>query len=84
MASTYDYRTGAIEFDFHLKKEDTVCRRFVPRTIGGHYCRQCKDYKGSHDGYVACGFHTEDDEGASRVRWRLAEELKHEAMCAFY
>lgn len=84
MASTYNYQTGKVTFDFVLLKEDKACRRegFPPMRIGGGHCTRCQSYKGSRMGFVACGHHTKDDEGAQEVYHQLREELKYEALCA--
>lgn len=84
MASSYNYQTGQITFDFVLKKEDKACRRegFPPMRIGGEHCIRCKSYKGSRQGFVACGYHTTNDDGAEGVYYKLRKELKQMALCA--
>lgn len=84
MASVYNYQTGAISFDFKIKKCDNVCRRPGKPSIriGNAFCRRCGSYAGMRSDYVMCQYHTSDDEGASEIYRQLRKELKHEALCA--
>lgn len=84
MASTYNYQTGQVTFDFKLKKCDGVCRRpdMPPIRIGNDFCRRCRSNAGSRSGFVMCKHHTWDDEGAQEIYNQLAKDLKHEALCA--
>lgn len=85
MASTFDYRSGKVTFDFKLKKCGSVCRRHDRHTsnyIGNDVCTRCRSYCGERNGYVLCKYHASDDIGAEDVYRQLREELMHEALCA--
>lgn len=92
MACTFDYSTGQITLDFHLVKEDEVCRlRGVPSYVGGHGCLRCPFNGGwyitiEHGAFLKCKHMEAKDtgEGVQIEKYKLCEEFKREAMIHFY
>ena len=86
MAITYTYSNCQISH-YTLKKVDGSCKRDKEHTIlVGVFCKQCPFYEGIKENYVICSsdFHKEDDEGAKEIRWEINENLREQALTAYY
>jgi hypothetical protein len=96
MASTYDYTTRQMTFDFHLVRKEEVCKLpySTPARVGAWSCQHCRYNGGSltdwnaHDihainSYVKCK-HPDavNSEDTESVWWRIHEDFEHEALCA--
>lgn len=81
----YDYSSGRVSLDFHLRKSGGLCREFgeIPKRIGGHACSMCKLNKGERQDFVMCGVNgIKDDPESHWVRSELCAELQREALAA--
>ena len=90
MAITYSYENRHISH-FTFKKVEGSCKRDSSHTVLiGVFCKNCPFYEGmktdldSGHKFVICSsdFHKKDDEGASRIRRELFEEIENNALCA--
>lgn len=88
---TYTYDNGQISH-FTLKRADTVCQKDKSRSVLiGVFCKTCPFYYGmkrDEEGrtFVVCtsNFHKQDDEGTRELRYKLWDEIKENALRAFY
>ena len=97
---TYNYETGKITRDFHLKKVEGSCRRDPDRTVNiGIMCRLCPFYGGDldwrgnpfkyigsddHKRLVKCRYHVKDDEGLEDVVHDIYTKLEEAAITHYY
>lgn len=78
----YNYETGQITRDFHLKKEDArSCDK--SNLPAGVHCFGCEHYKGRDYGFVKCSFISKDDEGASEALSWMYLRFKYMALAAY-
>lgn len=96
MASTYNYKTGRMEFDFVLREDGGVCHRISkdfplpPTRIGNDVCRRCCYHSGSRFDmtefptkfFTMCKQPGATDTGTDNAWYSLREELLHDALCA--
>ena len=87
---TYDYSTGGITRDFHVKKAENTCKSNTGKTtLIGIMCRTCPHYGGDlqffdedyeKQFYVKCKYHREDDQGCEVVLRKMYEAFENEAL----
>lgn len=91
MSITYNYSNNKIERDFHIVKYDEICRLGgLPARVGNNFCTEnCPHYRCSKvlgdNCYVFCGHEKQKDsrDSADDIH-DYYEQIKHEALCAFY
>ena len=83
MSLKYTYSNGEISH-YALKKIWGSCHQDENHTVLiGVFCRNCPFYAGEADDFIICEYHKKDDEGASRTRSKIYDDLRYEALCAF-
>ncbi len=97
---TYNYETGQITRDFHLKRLEGDCKRDPERTVNiGVMCRSCPFYNGElkwrgksgntidfdrHEHLVKCKFYQDDDPGLQEVVSDMYRKFEEKAITHYY
>lgn len=96
MAMTYDYNTGKITRDWHIRRHDEKCRLSgLPAKVGGDRCSKCQYHKGTEfdwqardleDTFFTICSHPEatDSENTENVLWRIYDRFESKALAHMY
>lgn len=96
MACTYDYNTGKITIDFHVRRDYEKCRLSgLPAFVGSKRCHQCQFFGGSYINWQSREFDdtfftkckhpdVKDSEGCELVKHNILEDFKQEALSHYY
>ena len=96
MAMTYDYSTGKITRDWHIRRDEEKCRLSgLPAKVGGERCKKCPYNKGGKidwkardlaDTFFTLCSHPEatDSENTGNVLWHIYETFEDEALAHMY
>jgi hypothetical protein len=84
MGMTYNYVTGQVTRDFHLKKKDGMsCSK--SNLPPGVHCLGCEHYKGDYKKFVRCGLPGIEDDKSAREAWsEMYEKFTTQAISHYY
>ena len=93
---TYDYNTGKITRDWHIRRHDEKCRLSgLPAKVGGDRCSKCQYHKRTEfdwqakdleDMFFTICLHPEatDSENTANVLWRIYDRFESKALAHMY
>jgi len=96
MAMTYDYNTGKITRDWHIRRHDEKCRLSgLPAKVGGDRCSKCQYHKGTEfdwqardleDTFFTLCSHPEatDSENTENVLRGIYDDFEDKALAHMY
>ena len=96
MAMTYDYNTGKITRDWHIRRHDEKCRLSgLPAKVGGDRCSKCQYHKGTEfdwqardleDTFFTLCSHPEatDSENTDNVLRGIYDDFEDKALAHMY
>ena len=96
MAMTYDYNTGGITRDWHIRRHDEKCRLSgLPAKVGGDRCSKCQYHKGTEfdwqardleDTFFTLCSHPEakDSDNTENVLCRIYDRFESKALVHMY